>query len=180
MYNDIFNYSESFEKTNSFHTIINYDSNITQHNIDIDLNVILTKDNSNLLLSFTFTESSLAQIQYNNILQYISSNIPLFTRFKNITDSTTVDQMVLFTNAELNVKTLKLTFKDNNIYDIIKNTEKVEISSFALTNNNKDIPYIKLPEHQHKLEDCKDIDNFTNKVDSYLKLKNKQLQLDFE
>lgn len=181
IFDDFFNYNKDLQISNSFHTKLELEEDIFQKELNFQTDATLYVDATTLvnIIELDFTDSTISTEVYNRFVEYLSSGLPLFTRYINTIDSTVIEQMSIFLTVDKVDDTMILTVKVPN-FNALLSTNRVEILTFKFVDNDISEPMVSLPPHTHSLSHLYDLLTNTNTVNGYIKLDGTDAKLDFE
>lgn len=182
MFDNFFNYSEEYETSNSFNNEILLNNNLLQNIVEIttDSTIYIDSVNNFNIIELTFLDETSAIEVNNNLIAYLTSDLPLLFNFININDSTSIEYMAIITNIELLNNKIFLNIKNTSWFNTILTSTQVQINTFKFINVIINENCVKLPLHLHTIEQLEDLPTHTNCINGYVKLNSNNLKFDMD
>ena len=108
LFDNFFNYDESYTHTHSFNTQLDVTAGITQRILDIttDLTTFIDSTTGEIGIIFLFDNLNDLMSNYNTIRYYISNSLPLYTLAINLVSNIRIEKNILFKNVTFDATSL--------------------------------------------------------------------------
>ncbi len=182
MFDDFFNYGTELQNSNSFHTKLELEQDVFQHDINFvtDATVYVDSTTSVNIIELKFDDNAMATSIGTTLTLYLSSGLPLFTKFNDSVDSTVIELMITFTSVDIVDDVVILVMSDSITIDTLLSTDSIEIITFKFIDVLTEDPTITLPPHYHTLSQISNLVEQTNVEDGYLKFSGTDIKFGFD